>query len=63
MLRAVSHLIEVAVDDYMRLFHRFRALSIYEPRTLPELLTQKDSPGNGVAIHVDAAISPSCASR
>ena len=30
MIRAVSHLTEVAVDEHERLFHRFRALGIYK---------------------------------
>lgn len=30
MIRAVSHLTEVAVDDNRRLFHRFRALGVYD---------------------------------
>jgi predicted nucleic acid-binding protein len=29
-IRAVSHLVEVAVDDKERLFHRFRALGVYD---------------------------------
>ena len=41
MLRAVSHLIEVAVDDYMRLFHRFRALGVYEAEDVARVADAK----------------------
>jgi GNAT superfamily N-acetyltransferase len=40
-IRAVSHLVEVAVDDKERLFHRFRSLGVYDARDVDRVADQK----------------------
>lgn len=40
-IRAVSHLVEVAVDDKERLFHRFRSLGVYDAQDVSRVADQK----------------------
>jgi hypothetical protein len=41
MIRAVSHLTDVAVDEHERLFHRFRALGVYDARDVNRVADAK----------------------
>jgi ribosomal protein S18 acetylase RimI-like enzyme len=47
MIRAVSHLTEVAVDEYERLFHRFKPLGVY---TRKDVAARADARGNAMAL-------------
>jgi hypothetical protein len=54
MLRAVSHLTEVAVDDAERLFHRFRALGVYQLADVKRVADQ--SSGRAMALRFSSTV-------
>ena len=53
-IRAVSHLTEVAVDDKDRLFHRFRALGVYDAEDVERVADAKT--GRAMALRFSSTV-------
>jgi hypothetical protein len=57
-IRAVSHLTEVAVDDKDRLFHRFRALGVYDAEDVERVADKRT--GRAMALRFSSTVKLSC---